>query len=93
MLSACASSGTRTPPPTSPDPDPVVEVRYETRTVCPPELRQPLPARPPVPAGAVVEANPEGATWLADDVIVAVSVRRQFEDAAAACPEETQDGL
>ncbi len=84
MLSACASSGASTPPPT--EPDPVIEVRYETRTVCPDELTRPLPARPPVPAGAVIEANPAGAAWLAEDLIVAGSVRALFEGAAAACP-------
>ena len=85
MLTACASSRPATPD--GPEADPIVEVRYETRTVCPAELRQPLPPRPPVPAGAVVEANPEGAAWLADDLIVAASVRQLFEDAARACPE------
>lgn len=88
MLSACASSGKVPPAPPGPEADPVVEVRYETRTVCPAELRQPLPTRPPVPAGAVVEANAEGAAWLAEDLDVAASVRRLFEDAASACPVE-----
>lgn len=93
MLSACASSGRETPPPNAPEPDPIVEVRYETRTVCPDELTRPLPDRPPVPAGAVVEANALGAAWLAEDLVVAASVRGLFQDAAAACPKETADGL
>lgn len=93
MLSACASSGRETPTPTAPDPDPIVEVRYETRTVCPDELTRSLPARPPVPAGAVVEANPEGAAWLAEDLAVAASVRGRFEDAAQTCLKEINDGL
>ena len=86
MLSACASSGARAPLPNAPEPDPVVEVRYETRLVCPEELTTPLPQRPPVPAGAVVEANEVGAAWLAADLIYAASIRSRFEDAAASCP-------
>ncbi|MNU42699.1 hypothetical protein D3C71_314640 [compost metagenome] len=87
MLTACASSGAKTPPPTA-EPDPVIEVRYETRTVCPPELRQALPARPAVPADAVVQANEIGGRWLASDMAWSSSVAARFLDAQAACPAE-----
>lgn len=85
MLAACASSRVTTPPPA--DPDPVVEVRYETRTICPAELRRPLPVRPSIPAGAVVEANAVGSGWLADELSWSGSVASLFTDAQAACPE------
>jgi len=89
MLTACASSGARTPPPTA-EPDPVIEVRYETRSVCPPELRRPLPARPAVPAAAVVQANEVGGRWLAEDMAWSTSIAATFLDAQAACPAEVK---
>lgn len=85
-LSACAGSG-RTPPPTV-EPDPVVEIRYETRTVCPAELRTAEPARPAVDPDAVVEANPEGAAWLAAELAWGGTILSLFRDARAACPAE-----
>lgn len=87
MLTACVSSAAK-PSPNSPAPDPVVEIQHEVRLVCPDELTTPLPVRPPVPADAVVNANPSGAAWLADDMIVAASVRGLFEAARAQCPAE-----
>lgn len=85
-LSACAGSG-RTPPPTV-EPDPVVEIRYETRTVCPPELRADVPARPVVDAAAVVQANPEGAAWLAAELAWGGTLMALLQDARGACPAD-----
>lgn len=87
MLACCASSGARAPvAPPPPEPDPVIEVRYETRLICPAELARPLPDRPPPGAGAVIEANEAGAMWLASELAFAASVAALFLDARAACP-------
>lgn len=88
MLTACASSGAKTSPPRPVDPDPIVEVRYETRTVCPPELRRALPARPAVPDDALIHANPVGAAWLVEDAVWGDGLLALFRDAQAACPTE-----
>lgn len=86
MLAACASSGARTPPAPPTEPDPVIEVRYETRVVCPAELAKATPARPVLPAGAVIEANDAGATWLAGELAYSGMLADLFNDAKAACP-------
>ncbi len=90
MLTACVSSGGKTPP-IAPEADPVIEVRHETRLVCPVELTTVLPARPSVPAGAVVEANAVGAAWLADDLAWAASVASLFVDAQTQCPDASAE--
>ena len=84
-LAACASSGAKTPPRAT-EPNPVIQTVYQTRTVCPAELRRPISSRPPVPADAVIRANEAGAAWLRDDGAHAAAVVDQLRDAQAACP-------
>ena len=90
MLTACASFGTKTPPAITPDPSPVIEVHYETRVVCPPELRLQLPERPSLPADAVVQTNSAGGQWLAQMVGWANALGNLMADARAACPDGGQ---
>ena len=88
MLAGCVSSGAKTPAaPPPPEPDPVIEVRYETRVTCPAELARPLPVRPALPAEAVVQANPPGAAWMAAELAFGSAVAALFADARAACPQ------
>lgn len=88
MLTACASSGAKTPPtPPISEPDPIIEVRYETRQICPPELRRAPPARPVIPDDAIVHANPAGAAWLVEDAVWSGSLLTLFTDAQSACAE------
>ncbi|WP_333896263.1 hypothetical protein [Brevundimonas aurantiaca] len=65
----------------------MIEVRYETRVICPAELDRPAPARPSLPPEAVVQANPAGAAWMAAELAYGSALAALFSDAQAACPK------
>ncbi len=57
--------------------------------MCPPELDQTRPLKPPVPDGATLTANAVGGAWLAALVAWGESVAKLFDDAKAGCPPAT----
>ena len=63
MISACATSQATKPLPR--DPDPIVETRTITRTVCPAELRQAPLAKPARPNGWL-EGNAAMLAWVGE---------------------------
>lgn len=83
MLTACAGSPNSR---AQAAPDPVIEIRTQAVPVCPPELLAARPARPAVPAGAVLTGNPAGLDWLAQLVAHTGLVEDRLSDAAAQCP-------
>lgn len=56
-----------------------------TRLICPAELDAVVPARPPLPADAVVEANLSGSAWLSAELGWASMIAGLFSDARAVC--------
>lgn len=84
MLPACANSPAQPEPGAAPDP--VIERRVETKPVCPPELRQPLPPSPAMPADAVIEADPPTLAWIADRFARELLLEARLIDARTACP-------
>lgn len=80
-LTACA--GSQDPRPRAADP--VIEVRTITRTVCPAELRLPIPAEVPVPAGAIVRGNAAGMGFMAQRFSREELLGARLADAAATC--------
>lgn len=83
MLSACAGSPA---PRASIAPDPVVELRTVTRTVCPDELLLPLPPREPAPLEAAIEAGQEVLRWIAGRFAREEVLEGRLADAKAQCP-------
>ncbi|QQQ19689.1 hypothetical protein JIP62_06270 [Brevundimonas vitis] len=79
MLTACHGSAAT-------EAGPIVEVRSETIVTCPAELLIPVQPRPAVPAGAVVEFNAEGATWLASEMAWGEGGWARLIDAQGQCP-------
>lgn len=84
MLHACATSQTDRP---ALAPDPLIETRTVVETVCPPEVTAALPARPPVPADAVIEGNDAGLGWLSALLIHLGLVEGRIHDAKDQCPQ------
>lgn len=84
-LSACATSVERRPHEAAPDP--VIEVRVETRIVCPPELDQAVPDRPVQPAEATLDAGEATLRWIADRFSREALLEARLIDAKAACPQ------
>jgi len=83
-LAACAGS------PEKPDagaaPDPVIERVVVVKPVCPPELRQNIPAEPVMPADAVIEASEETLRWLGAIFSRTALLEERLRDARTACP-------
>lgn len=84
MLSACATGGVRPTP--TPAPDPVIEVRTQTRVVCPDDLYRDLPIAPAAPpAGAIIQHNDAGGAWLDARMARGAAAERVVDDAKEAC--------
>lgn len=88
-LTACGTSG-RDQVLDGAAPDPVVEVRRETVTVCPAELFAPAPARPVPAADAVVQTNAAGGAWLAATIAHGEAGWVVVADARASCPGDLE---
>lgn len=89
MLSACAASVSKRAATT---PDPVIVTRTETRTICPPELRLPLGARPVPDADARIDGNPAGMVWLQAILSRLGLVEDRLTDAAKECAAAAPEG-
>lgn len=84
-LAACAGSPAKPDP--GPAPDPVIERQIVVKPVCPPEVRQPLPAEPVMPADAVIEASEDTLRWIGAVFSRAVLLEERLRDARTACPD------
>ncbi|RHW17183.1 hypothetical protein D1610_11580 [Sphingomonas gilva] len=83
MLSACAHSPQARP---AIEPDPVVQTRTVTRTVCPAELLLDIPAQVAMPAGAAIVASDETLAWLSARWDREALLEQRLADARAECP-------
>jgi hypothetical protein len=83
MLSACATSPDAEP---SLAPDPVVETRTVTVTLCPPELLLEVPDQPPVPADATMNANDAALNWVSAVIGWGDLLAARLRDARGDCP-------
>lgn len=83
MIAACAHSPVTRPLPTAADP--IVQTRTVVRVECPTELRGALPAKPPVPAGARVDANAAGLDWIGQLGRWGDGLFARLTDAAKSC--------
>lgn len=85
MLSACATAGAA---PTPSVPDPIIEVRSQTRVVCPDDLFRALPSAPAgPPAGAVIQHNDAGGDYLDARMARGQAAEQVVIDSQAACAE------
>lgn len=66
----------------------MIERQIVVKPVCPPELLQPLPAEPAMPADAVIEASEETLRWLGAIFSRAALLEERLRDAKAECPDE-----
>ena len=80
MLPACAHSPAARPAP-------IVETRTVTRTLCPIELKLPPPAKPPVPAGAILRGNEAGLAFVAALAGWGDALAARLADAVRECPQ------
>lgn len=58
-----------------------------TKTICPAELRQPIPEGPTMPADAVIEAAEDVLQWLAAKFGREVLLEERLRDARSECPD------
>jgi len=63
----------------------VIETRTITRTLCPVELKLPIPAEVPVPDGAIVRGNQLGMEHIARRFSREELLAARLADAAAEC--------
>lgn len=82
-LHACATLRTERP---TAEPDPLIETRTVTKTICPPEVTAALPTRPAVPADAVIQGNDAGMGWLSAILVHLGLVEARLADAREQCP-------
>ena len=61
----------------------------EVVVVCPAELSAAIPARPVLPADAVVTANAPGGAWLSEELGWGSTLQAVLADATAACRAAT----
>lgn len=64
----------------------MIERQIVVKPVCPPELLQPLPAEPAMPADAVIEASESTLRWIGDVFSRVVLLEERLRDAKAECP-------
>lgn len=79
MLAACAHSPASRP-------TPIVEQQTVFRTLCPAELKLPIPSAIEPEAGAVVEANDAGLRYLGAKQAREDLLAGRLADAAGQCP-------
>lgn len=84
MLTACGHSPTKL---AGPAPDPVIKTTRVVETRCPAELDNPPPARVSLPAGAVVEGNEAGMTYMTARYRREFALEALITDARQACPK------
>ena len=84
MLPACSSSGADATIKSAPDP--VIETRTVTRTVCPAELALPAGDRPQPSLDARLTGNAAGMAWLQAILARLGLLEDRLRDAAEACP-------
>ncbi|PAL25495.1 hypothetical protein [Sphingopyxis sp. GW247-27LB] len=58
-----------------------------TKTICPAELRQPIPAEPVMPADAAIEAADNVLQWLAARFRREALLEERLRDARTLCPD------
>lgn len=85
-LVACASASKHTPAPEAPAP--IIQRAFETRLVCPPELRLPIPPEAQPAPDAIVRTNASGDAYLEakdarEDLLAA-----RMSEAQAQCPQD-----
>lgn len=85
MLTACATSPAEPP---AIAPDPVIETRIVTRTVCPAEISAAVPARPQPGDDAIIRGNAAGMDWLNRLIAFAGLMETRLSDAARECEDE-----
>ena len=83
MLTACAT-------PRAAPPDPIVETRTVTRTICPAELLLPRPAKPIPAAGAIVKGNEAGLGFVAALGATVDLLLGRLTDAQAECADSNR---
>lgn len=66
----------------------MIERQVVVKPVCPPELRQDIPAEPEIPADAVIEASEETLRWLGAIFSRVALLEERLRDARIACPNE-----
>ncbi len=70
----------------------MIVTRTVTRSICPPELRLPLGARPVPGAGAQIDGNPAGMAWLQAILSRLGLVEDRMADAAKECAPGATEG-
>jgi hypothetical protein len=84
-LTACGSVSNAEPDLAAPAPDPLVERRVETRTVCPDEIYRELPPEPVMAEGGELVWNPAGGEYLDAKVARGEAAEDALLAARAAC--------
>ncbi len=85
MLSACETASGARPDLSAQAPDPVVETKTITRTVCPDEIYRELPPEPVLGLDGQLTWNPEGGAWLDAKIERGEAAEDALQSAKTAC--------